>query len=40
VNVDCCDKQNAKSILFDVVTQLQTNDLSISAPRHRGDLKW
>lgn len=30
VNVDCYDKQNAESILFDVVTELQTNDLLIA----------
>lgn len=30
VNVDCYDKQNAESILFDVVTELQTNELLIA----------
>ena len=30
VNVDCYDKQNAESILFDVVTELQTNDLLVA----------
>jgi hypothetical protein len=29
VNVDCYDKNNAESILFDVVTELQTNQLLI-----------
>ncbi|MEA2947176.1 MAG: hypothetical protein QOI40_2506, partial [Alphaproteobacteria bacterium] len=29
INVDCYDKGNAESILFDVVTELQTNDLLI-----------
>jgi hypothetical protein len=29
VNIDCYDKSNAESILFDVVTELQTNDLLI-----------
>jgi hypothetical protein len=30
INVDCYDKSNAESILFDVVTELQTNDLLIA----------
>lgn len=29
INVDCYDKSNAESILFDVVTELQSNDLLI-----------
>jgi hypothetical protein len=29
INVDCYDKNNAESILFDVVTELQTNELLI-----------
>jgi hypothetical protein len=30
INVDCYDKNNAESILFDIVTELQTNDLLIA----------
>ncbi|TCU78866.1 hypothetical protein EDE08_101648 [Bradyrhizobium sp. R2.2-H] len=30
VNVDCYDKANAENILFDLVTELQTNDLLIA----------
>jgi hypothetical protein len=29
INVDCYDKNNAESILFDVVTELQTNSLLV-----------
>ncbi|HEY1747823.1 MAG TPA: hypothetical protein VGG11_13810 [Xanthobacteraceae bacterium] len=30
INVDCYDKNNSESILFDVVTELQTNDLLVA----------
>jgi hypothetical protein len=34
VNLDCYDKNNAESILFDVVTELQTNRFLIDDFRH------
>jgi hypothetical protein len=34
VNVDCYDKANAENILFDLVTELQTNDLLIADYGH------
>jgi hypothetical protein len=34
LNVDCYDKNNAESILFDVVTELQTNQLLIADYGH------
>jgi len=37
INVDCYDKTNAESILFDVVTEFQANDLLVADYGHLYD---